>query len=84
MEEMKTLHLTIVSPERILFEGDADAVTLPGAMGAFMVLPGHAPIVSALTPGAVRYRNKGEENEISVKGGFAEVSNNEVSVCIEV
>lgn len=84
MDEIKELHLMIVSPEHILFDGKVEAVTLPGSRGAFMVLPGHAPVVSTLGKGIVRYRLKNQEEEITVKGGFVEVNNDEMSVCVEV
>ena len=43
---MKELHLSIVSPEKSVFDGDVKIVTLPGTIGSFSILPGHAPIVS--------------------------------------
>ena len=45
---MKELHLSIVSPEKSIFDGDVKIVTLPGMIGSFSILPGHAPIVSSL------------------------------------
>ena len=52
---MKDLHLNIVSPEKEIFDGEVDSVTLPGAMGSFTILPQHAPIVSSLKAGLVSY-----------------------------
>ena len=43
---MKELHLSIVSPEKSIFDGNVKIVTLPGMIGSFSILPGHAPIVS--------------------------------------
>ena len=48
---MKELHLSIVSPEKSVFDGDVKIVTLPGTIGSCSILPGHAPIVSALKAG---------------------------------
>ena len=42
------MHLTIVSPEKILYEGEATVVAVPGTKGAFEVLDNHAPIISSL------------------------------------
>ena len=42
---MKELHLSIVSPEKSVFDGEVKIVTLPGTVGSFSILPGHAPIV---------------------------------------
>ena len=41
---MKELHLSIVSPEKSVFDGDVKIVTLPGTIGSFSILPGHAPM----------------------------------------
>ena len=48
--------LKIISAERIVFEGEATSVTLPGELGLFTVLPRHASLVSTLTPGSISYR----------------------------
>ena len=52
---MKELHLSIVSPEKSIFDGDVKIVTLPGMIGSFSILPGHAPIVSSLKAGTLSY-----------------------------
>ncbi|MDR0976490.1 MAG: ATP synthase F1 subunit epsilon [Prevotellaceae bacterium] len=79
------MKLQIVSPEREVFNGEVDSVTLPGTAGTFTILPGHAPIVSPLAAGTVAYRVKGagEEQRFDTAGGFVEQSNNVVTVCAE-
>jgi F-type H+-transporting ATPase subunit epsilon len=77
------MNLEIISPEKILFSGVADSVTLPGMSGSFMILNRHAPIISALEKGAVSYHAGGKDEEIAVNGGFVEAKNDNVSVCIE-
>ena len=47
--------LEILSPERTLYSGEVERVTLPGALGEFTVLRRHAPIISALVKGEVKY-----------------------------
>ncbi len=80
---MKNLQLTIVSPEKKLFEGEVKQVTLPGVMGSFTILPQHAPIVSSLTRGKLSYvTTEGTAQEQEIKGGFIEMNDNNVSVCI--
>lgn len=74
--------LKIISADDILFQGEASVVHLPGAMGAFTVLPGHASLISTLTPGKVRYTSAGEEKSLDIQGGIADVDSNVVSVCI--
>ena len=78
------LKLHILSPEGPVLETEAELVTLPGAAGSFTVLKDHAPIVTALVKGSVRYIAAGEEKLVPIKEGFAEVRNNLVTVCAEV
>lgn len=77
-----TLQVSVVSPEKILFEGEVESVHLPGEKGRFEVFKQHAPIISSLVKGKVVC--KGKENfEVEIKSGFVEVAKNSVSVCIE-
>ncbi len=77
------MKVMIVSPERTLYAGDVTSVAVPGAKGRFEILNHHAPIISTLVAGKVSC--KGEENiEFDILGGFVELSNNEVSVCVEL
>ncbi len=78
------MKLTIISPERVVFEGNTDKVWVPGSKCPFEILKGHAPIISSLQQGDVGYVDAGTEKRISIKGGFVEVSNNEVVVCVEL
>jgi len=71
---MAALHLEFVSPESVLFSGDVDQVDLPGAEGDLGILPGHAPVVTALRPGIVTIIRDGKREPVVVIGGFAEVS----------
>ncbi|AVM53929.1 ATP synthase F1 subunit epsilon [Bacteroides zoogleoformans] len=80
---MKKLHLVIVSPEKEVFEGEVESVTLPGSGGSFMILPQHAPIVSSLKAGKLTYMVNGEKHDSLIQGGFIEMNNNKVTVCIE-
>ena len=48
------MQLEIITPEREIFKGEAEAVQFPGLDGSFQVLNGHAPIISALTSGEVK------------------------------
>lgn len=74
--------LKIISADDTLFQGEASVVHLPGAMGAFTVLPGHASLISTLTPGHVRYTADGQEHTLDIEGGIADVDKDIVSVCI--
>ena len=75
--------LRIISAQEVVFDGEVSAVTLPGAMGEFTVLKNHAPLLSTLAPGKVRYIDgAGAEGEASITGGIADIDNNVVSVCV--
>lgn len=78
------LKLRIVSPERVVYDGDVESVKVPGTLGAFEILKDHAPIISSLTVGKVEYQAPDRLYSIEVKGGFVEVQKNEVSLCVEV
>lgn len=78
------LKLKIVSPEKVVYEGDADSVSVPGMLGKFEILNNHAPIISSLTHGTVEYANREGKQSINVRGGFVEVKKNEVCLCVEV
>ena len=76
------LRVEVVSPERVLFSGEATQVitrTLGGGEIAF--LAGHAPFLAALTENHTRvFLSDGTELDVAVHGGFVEVSNNKVSI----
>lgn len=75
--------LKIISADDVLFEGEVTVVHLPGSMGAFTVLPGHASLISTLTPGSIRYTTTaGEQGSIETSGGIVDVDSDIVSVCI--
>ncbi len=76
--------LKIISAEKILFEGEARSVTLPGEMGQFTVLPRHASLVSTLVKGIVSYTGAdgADRHSVEVEGGIADVDNDVVSVCV--
>ena len=78
------LKLTIVSPERIEFTGEVESVLVPGTMGQFEILTDHAPIISTLGKGFVEYGTQEGKQRLDILGGFVEVKQNEVSLCVEV
>ncbi|MCM1309594.1 MAG: F0F1 ATP synthase subunit epsilon [Bacteroides sp.] len=74
--------LRIISPADIVFEGEVENVTLPGALGSFEVLPRHAALISTLVKGDISYTASGERHTVSTDGGLVDVLNDVVSVCI--
>jgi F-type H+-transporting ATPase subunit epsilon len=77
------LQLEIVTPERLAFEGEVDAVVLPGSQGELGVLPHHAPLVSTLGVGELRFRKGGAEESFAIVGGFLQVRPDKVVVMAE-
>jgi F-type H+-transporting ATPase subunit epsilon len=77
------LHFSLVSPERELFAGLVDQVDAPGSEGDFGVLAGHAPFMTALKEGEVRVHNDGRVTVYSVRGGFADVTPEGLTILAE-
>src|SRR5687767_12434813 len=71
---MASFAFELVSPERLLVSEKADAVTAPGIEGEFTVLAQHAPFITVLKPGFVRITAGGADKSFYVRGGFAEVN----------
>jgi F-type H+-transporting ATPase subunit epsilon len=79
------LHFELVSPERLLFSGDVAEVDIPGTEGDMGILPGHAPVLSTLRPGVITVtKDAGAKERIFVRGGFAEVNPQGLTVLAEV
>jgi len=80
-----TLHFELVSPERLLMDATVSAVLVPGSEGDFMVLPGHAPVMSTIRPGVLDvYQGDSKTPErIFLRGGFAEVTPGSLVVLAE-
>ena len=79
---MATLfHLSILTPEQAVFDGDVEYVEAPGSEGYFGVLAHHAALVTSLASGTLRVRHVGgNEERWRVDGGFFEVSGNRATV----
>ncbi len=70
----------IVSQDRMVFEGDAEIVIVPGSLGEMGIMPGHAPLLSTLELGVIRVKNGDLEDVFTVTGGFIEVQPDIVSI----
>src|ERR1700709_415636 len=83
---MATMHVELVSVERALWSGEANAVYARTTEGEIGILPGHAPLLAALEPGwIVRIEQEGsEELRVAVHGGFLSVRQDGVSVLAEM
>jgi len=78
-----TMQVDLVSPDKLLASLEAEKVLLPGSDGDFTAMPGHVPVVTALSPGSIRIINGSEEQEYLIAGGFAEVSGAGISILAE-
>lgn len=74
------MHVTVVSPERALFNGEADAVVAPAYDGLVGILNRHAPFLTLLGEGVLRVRHSGSTSVFKVAGGFLQVVDNAVRV----
>ena len=77
------INLEVVTPKGAIVSEDVDIVTAPGIAGEFGVLANHAPFLSTIKIGTLRYKKDGTENELMVSGGFCEVSNNKITFLVE-
>ena len=77
------LHFELVSPSKLLFSGDVDSVVLPGTEGEMTILPQHAPLLTSLKPGIVVVTDAKGPQKIFVRGGFAEVNPQGLTVLAE-
>ncbi|MDB9307986.1 ATP synthase F1 subunit epsilon [Aphanizomenon sp. CS-733/32] len=79
-----TLTVRVISPDKTVWDAEADEVILPSTTGQLGVLSGHAPMLTALDIGVMRVRaNKSASwQAIALLGGFAEVDDNEVTILV--
>lgn len=77
------MKLSIITPDKLAFEGEVTAVTVPGSAGSFQILKDHAAIVSTLEDGKVIYKNNNDEHVIIIKGGVVEAKDNNIIILAE-
>ncbi|XQQ04997.1 MAG: ATP synthase F1 subunit epsilon [Leptolyngbya sp. IPPAS B-1204] len=76
------LTVRVVAPDKTVWDAAAEEVILPSTTGQLGVLPGHAPLLTALDVGVMRVRANREWLAIALMGGFAEVENDEVTILV--
>ncbi len=77
---MSKINFKIVTPERLVYETEADQVTLPTTSGEITILPNHLPLISLLAAGELRVKIGNQEIPLAVAHGFVEVGKNQVVV----
>ena len=77
------LHVSVISPEASLFEGDATSVVAPAFDGEVGILTGHAPMMTLLGKGDLKVEGAGGAKRFAIEGGFLQVVDNQVRVVTE-
>ncbi len=75
--------LEIVTPEKMVFTGMVEEVTVPGSEGQFGVLKGHTPLLSFVDIGELHFIQEGKKHYFAVNTGYAEVASNKVTLLVE-
>jgi len=74
------MNLEIITPDKVIYKGEADLVQLPGIDGSFEILQNHAPLISALEKGKIKIKRGSSEEFYEINGGVIEVLKNKVIV----
>ena len=77
------LMLEIVTPEKMVFSGNVEEVTVPGTEGEFGVLRGHETLLSSVDIGQMSFTRNNKKVNYAVNTGYAEVTANKVTILIE-
>ena len=78
---MESIHLEVVTPMGMIYDGEANAVVLPGSEGEFGVLKGHASLVSSLKAGVIDIQKENDKHELIARdSGYAEVNEFKITV----
>jgi F-type H+-transporting ATPase subunit epsilon len=81
---MATFHFELVSPEKLLFSGDVEAVVVPGIEGQFTVMKDHAPVMTIMKAGIVEIdETSAKKTRLFVRGGFADVAGGGLTILAE-
>jgi len=75
-----SLHLRVITPGGLIVEAEVEEVTIPGPEGYLGILPGHRPLYTALGSGELTYQAAGRRDSFSVRGGYAEVGTDKVTI----
>ncbi len=76
----KKMTVEVVTPYDVFYEGRVASIVIPTLDGQFGILPGHSPLVVAITPGIVRIEEEDEKRSFVISEGFAEIGQNAVII----
>lgn len=77
------LKVSVISPESVLFEGEASSVVAPAYDGEIGILENHAPLMTLLGTGSLRLGSAGADKRFNIEGGFLQVVENNVRIVTE-
>lgn len=77
------MKVSVISPERTIFEGDADSIVVPAWDGQLGVMKGHAPMLVLLGEGDMHIKSGGSDQHFKISGGFMQVADDVVTVLSE-
>lgn len=75
-----TLHITVVTPEKVLIDTEADEIIIPTTSGEITVLPQHVPLITQLAPGELTIKLNGKTEHLVIVGGFLEVADKAITL----
>ena len=76
------MDVQIITPDKSLYQGLADLITVPGTSGSIGILNHHAPLVSSLKKGEIKIVLNEKEEFFKIEGGVIEVSQNKVIILV--
>src|SRR6516164_1003719 len=78
---MSNIHAQLISPDRIIFDGEVRSVVIPGIEGDMTVMAGHQPVMTMLYPGIIfAIDAEGKSRRAFIQGGFAEITNTNITI----
>ncbi|MFA5859775.1 MAG: ATP synthase F1 subunit epsilon [Elusimicrobiota bacterium] len=80
---MKTIHVEVITPEKMIIQADVESVTVPAINGELCILPGHAHLIAQLQPGELKLKNGQDITSYAVSGGFLEVHPKKIEIYAE-
>lgn len=79
---MAVLHLSIITPKKIVLEKDIEKITVPSSSGEITILPHHMHLFTLLQEGIIRYKSKEDEEYLAIGGGYLETNGERVELLV--
>jgi F-type H+-transporting ATPase subunit epsilon len=79
---MNSIHLDVVTPERIAYSDDINFISVPTPDGALGILPKHTNLIALLDEGEIKIKSQGKETYLAIGGGFMEITRDHVLILV--